>query len=354
MKTLITTIFKIFRKTFYTIIQYIYQFKIVKLIFFIIRLFLKIISKFAQYIYLTIEYPYVVKKTIILKYNRFYEYIKSINISNILNKLYTLLKDFIYNMLTLSPLRYLNFIYKLIIYFNALFGFGIIIFYVSPVNEILNNIIQFINYYSDNKFYDLLRYIKNLLDYFSEWINNIIKQDVKLSSDINSDDYIKEAEEYELNKYNLRKEYSNTDSTQNIEINKNNWLKYTLAITGVILIIGITCYNWDTLINYFTSSAQTNSSTPKNRGLNITPETSPISESQRNYYFTSPEASIPSSPSSSGSSTITLGRSDVIPSSPEPLPIKLRNLDSFNPSYPNPDSLTDTMVEFHKNFKLDK
>jgi hypothetical protein len=131
-------------------------------------------------------------------------------------------------MLTLSPLRYLNFFYKLIIYFNALFGFGIIIFYVSPVNEILNNIILFINNYSDNlilnKFYDLLRYIKNLLDYFSEKINNIIIEDIKQPSSkmIKSDELIKELEEYDyLNNHNLRKEYSVSKNFENSELNNN-------------------------------------------------------------------------------------------------------------------------------------
>ena len=114
----------------------------------------------------------------------------------------------------------------------------------------MNNLIQFINNYNDNIFINKLafffKWIKNLLDSLSEWLGNIINKDInsKNVSDVNSksteiiENKIESVDYDYINEYNLRKEYSNP---QEIEVKNDNykWIKYTIEITGIILVIGI-------------------------------------------------------------------------------------------------------------------
>lgn len=256
-------------------------------------------------------------------------------------------------------MKYLNLIYKIIIYFNALFGAGIIIFYISPLNEIINSFINYISFYNDNifivKFKDFLGFIKKTLDYFSDWIVNIlnkdtipdsfsaqekqevIKENIKVENFNNENDY----------KYLKRKEYYQTENIKDFNDNNFSWIKYTLIISGVIIILGITYYNWDSILTYFSSNnSKPSGDTPLNDfSNNNSTSTSPTRESN---YFKSPESSTASSPS--GSKTIIPNSPE--PLSPEPLKIKLNNFDKYNPSYPNPDFLTETMVDYYNKRNL--
>lgn len=262
-------------------------------------------------------------------------------------------------------IKYWIFFYRLIIYLNALFGAGIIIFYVSPLEELLNSFIKYIHFYSDNifiiKFKEFLVWFKNLLDYFSEWIGKLLNQELKTNlpleeiPSINEEVISLQDTEYDY-KTLKRSEYYQTDGINQIKDN-SSLLNKCLIISGIILVIGIAYYNWDTLISYFSSN---NTSSPK-PNVNIerslidlsndnsrvaSGNTSPITQNAYDRYFNSPDSSSNSSSGTSSSSQT------LRPNSPEPLMIKLNNLDKYNPSYPESDILTDVMVALDKNIPI--
>lgn len=90
--------------------------------------------------------------------------------------------NIINNLFNLNTLKYLGIIYKIFLYFYAMFGAGIIIFYVNPFNDLLNSIINLLKYYNDNdivnflyyKTITLLRWTKSILDYLSNYIDSNI------------------------------------------------------------------------------------------------------------------------------------------------------------------------------------
>ena len=140
-----------------------------------------------------------------------------------------------------APFKILNFIYKPFIYFNAFFGVGIITFYTFSFNDIINTIINFINSYKDS----ILIYLKNIIKNLSEWIDSkVVNKNIVHSAQAQ--------ENIEVDNYNLRKEYNQSDV---IEKKYNNSLNNNLIFyTGLILIIGgitfIAYNNWDILIDY--------------------------------------------------------------------------------------------------------
>jgi len=244
--------------------------------------------------------------------------------------------------------KYLIIIWRLFLYFNALFGAGIIIYYTNPLNDLINSIMNFIQYYNDNifikKFREFLSLIKKVLDSLSEWIGKITDQDNNIINQDNNKTYnfdnveIKSVTEQEIKELKTvnsesesdnileRKEYNQT-KVDNIKSDDYKLLKYTLGICAIILVIGVTYYYKDTLLTYFTSKSNTNTNTnstdlPDNNLSNNNSSQLSSPENNFNIYFKSPDSTqnnLPDSTqniisdsgtstpsSSSGSSTITL------------------------------------------------
>jgi hypothetical protein len=310
-----------------------------KRIFNIIKNFLKhihrFISTFLYLQYIIVSNPKYAYEIIQLRY------INKIKKFNFRSILYVInIKELNFrSIFKLFKFKYLIIIWIIFLYFNALFGAGIIVFY-TPLNDILNSFLNFIHFYHDNifiiKFKKLLHWFKNILDYLSNWLDNILNNNInsKVDSDVNSIYKLPEVEfkSEKLNSFNsetedyknLRKEYNQTFNNDYIKNDNYNWLKYTLIISGVILVIGgISYYYWDTIISYYTSKSNNNTGSTSTDNTNLidlsdnnnsksSEITSPESifdiffKSPDSSQNTSPSSSIPSSPTSSTSSTITL------------------------------------------------
>jgi hypothetical protein len=327
---------------------------------------------------------------------------------------YNSIKDFLINKFkSLFAIKGVLLLIRIILYLNAIFGAGIILFHVNPINELLNYIINLIHYYCDNPvvnlilsyWYSFLRKFKLVLDSISKLIDSVvpnenINSDNNLPSSTAEDKLINNGDDYSLQNrnsvsttphknlnidgYNLRNDYYLPTEDHLKESGNNSDLRKWLLITGVILIIGgLVCYNWDSIIYYFnyktikTDSpdlSPTNSTVTSNNSNNFnsyfrspSPSHSEISSTGSSSSSTTISSDTPSSSgsstptlASSGSSTITLATSvpsnsstalpltseDIIvkPASPLPLKVKIASIDKYNPSYPSPEAVTPVTV----------
>nr|UEX92843.1 hypothetical protein [Marasmius tenuissimus] len=151
-----------------------------------------------------------------------------------------------------------------------------------------------------------------------------IEKPVKRIEDLTKDADI------DIGSYNLRKEYTRSAPNVKLEQASDNYSK-TFFIVGMVLIVGgLILYNWDSITYYFT-----NNNIPSNKPDNISDNiSSPISDTNntdREFYFTSPEKSV------SSSSTSSTGSSTVMPGSPEPLKTIPLSTKKYNPSFPEKD-----------------
>jgi hypothetical protein len=359
----------------------------------------EIIAKTFYNLFLLFLDPRLFYKTIIL-YNINIIVTKFNNLRKNLN--YKNIKDYlIIKVKSLFAIKGIILLIRIILYLNAIFGAGVILFHVNPFTELLNNIINLINYYSDNPifnsiltyWYSLLKKIKTILDSFSKLIEGIIPNDKinsfndNLSIFKNSNESISSSpsipteirNNFELDDYNLRKNYSLTNPNENYpteNINNYNFKKWTLIIGTVLVIGGLVIYNWDSILYYFTYNNYNNSDSKSLIDLSPANSEKSLPNTDTTFFFTSPtnsNTSTPSSsgtstpsiasiPSSSGSSTITLATQNssttmipgtaedvmVTPTSPLPLKVKISTIDKFNPSYPLADDPYSSLPIFFK------
>jgi hypothetical protein len=98
----------------------------------------KNITSFFYLLYLTVDNPKIGYRILVKIYLKDLSFSKLFDFKSLISKLFSF--------------KSLIFIYRIILYLNALFGAGIIIFYINPFEELFNNFIKFINYYNDNIF----------------------------------------------------------------------------------------------------------------------------------------------------------------------------------------------------------